>query len=148
MVREDHGNIWELQGDAVCVTTNGIVKEDGRAVMGAGIAKQCLEKYPGVDRVYGNQIKLYGVKIHTLVLDFVTYQRIVAFPTKQHWQSPSDLSLIERSAKQLMSYTELNNLTNVLLPRPGCGLGGLEWSEVKELLTPILDERIIVVDYA
>ena len=26
--------------EGVCVTTNGIIKSDGRAVMGAGIAKQ------------------------------------------------------------------------------------------------------------
>ena len=26
--------------EGVCVTTNGIVKQDGKAVMGAGIAKQ------------------------------------------------------------------------------------------------------------
>ena len=41
-----------LKGDgteAICVTTNGIVMQNGKAVMGAGIAKFVRDSFPGVD---------------------------------------------------------------------------------------------------
>jgi len=41
-------NIFELPqnpSEAMCITTNGIVKKDGKAVMGAGIAKQANSFY-------------------------------------------------------------------------------------------------------
>lgn len=40
MITKYTKNIFDEQGDAVCVTTNGIVKANGEAVMGAGIAKE------------------------------------------------------------------------------------------------------------
>lgn len=33
------------ESEAVCITTNGIIKTNGRAVMGAGIARQANQKY-------------------------------------------------------------------------------------------------------
>ena len=43
-MKEVKGNIFNYIGiaDAICVTTNGIVKKDGSLVMGAGIAKDSL----------------------------------------------------------------------------------------------------------
>ena len=34
----------------------------------------------------------------------------------------------------------------VVLPRPGCGNGGLRWQDVRPLLGLSLDDRFIVVD--
>jgi hypothetical protein len=143
------GNIWDLDGDGLCITTNRIVKEDGRAVMGAGIAKQCLERYPGVDKVLAYHIQEWPNNlITTLVIDFVRQQRIISFPTKYDWRDDSDLKLIVKSANQLMDYIKWNKLGEVLLPRPGVGMGNLDWEVVKATIAPILDDRVIVVAYA
>ena len=37
-------DIWEVKCDFLCITTNGIVKKDGRLVMGAGIAKEARDR--------------------------------------------------------------------------------------------------------
>jgi hypothetical protein len=69
---------------------------------------------------------------------------IVAFPTKHHWKNPSDLELIKKSAKELMDLINKNGWTKVYLPRPGTGLGNLEWDVVKAELEKILDDRVII----
>ncbi|MCZ2224447.1 MAG: hypothetical protein LC122_12560 [Chitinophagales bacterium] len=42
------GNLFDFVNiaDAICITTNGIVKSNQEAVMGAGIALQAAEKFP------------------------------------------------------------------------------------------------------
>lgn len=38
------------------------------------------------------------------------------------------------------------SLTNIYLPRLGCGCGKLEWDTVREVIKPILDDRFIVIN--
>jgi hypothetical protein len=146
-LREASGNIWDMNGDALCITTNGYIKKDGTNVMGRGIAKEATKRYPGVEKVYGEQLTHYGLKVSTLVIDYVRGQRIVAFPVKHNWFEKADVALIAKSAKQLMEYADRNDLYNILLPRPGCGNGGLDWFTVKNIIEPILDDRVIAVTF-
>lgn len=52
-------NIFDLGGDAICVTTNGMIKNDGLAVMGAGIAKEADNKYK-IARTLGQKLRETG----------------------------------------------------------------------------------------
>lgn len=70
---------------------------------------------------------------------------LISFPVKHKWFEAADLSLIERSAKQLMLLISCTEFEKVLLPRPGCGNGRLQWADVKKVLEPILDERVYIV---
>ena len=60
-------NIFELpkNGEAICITTNGIVKQNGHAVMGAGIAKQANDILHLSLRL-GNYINQYGNRAFNL----------------------------------------------------------------------------------
>jgi len=53
----EYGNMWTAweQSDLFLITTNACVKPDERLVMGAGIAKQAVEKLP--DSVHVWQLK-------------------------------------------------------------------------------------------
>ena len=64
---EAKGNILEMDCDAVCITTNGFVKSNGAAVMGAGIAKQMRMVVPGLDKVLGLKIAQEGNNVHALL---------------------------------------------------------------------------------
>ena len=57
------------------------------------------------------------------------------------------MDIIERSCTQLMKLIEAMGWSAVLLPRPGCGAGGLDWDEVKPVIEPFLDDRVVVVTY-
>ncbi|WP_041224027.1 hypothetical protein [Deferribacter desulfuricans] len=64
------------KGNYVCIPTNGFVKKDGRAVMGAGVAKVMNDYIPGLDTHLSNHIKENGHKTG------IIYERIISFPTK------------------------------------------------------------------
>jgi len=132
--------------DAICFTSNGIVKSNGELVMGAGVARAFRDRFPGLSLLAGRAVRMHGnvcqVVFTDRKLDLVPV--IVAFPTKNHWKDPSPLKLIVQSAEQLMQMVEHNHWREVALPRPGCANGGLDWNEVKPTLEPIFDDRIVI----
>ena len=144
---ESTGNIWngleDPQVDAICVTTNGVLKRNGALVMGAGIALQARQMFPGIDAIAGPLVELRGNVVHPLWTANGT--RIVSFPTKNNWLDQSSISLILRSAGQLVELADNNHWGRVLLTRPGCGNGGLSWVVVRKVIEPLLDDRFVVV---
>ncbi len=128
--------------DAICITTNGVVRKCGRAVMGAGIAKLFKDNYRGIDTVLGNQINIFGNIVQSIWKSKETL--IFSFPTKNDWRCNSSIKLIEQSLKQLVKKTAMAN--SVVLPRPGCSNGKLNWeTQVKPLCEKYLDDRFIIV---
>lgn len=140
------GDIWDQDCDWLCITTNGDIKKNGRSVMGRGIALQACQKYPNIDLILARKIKERGNVVSSLVKD--GKKIIIAFPTKYHWRDKSDINLIAQSAEQLRGYF-FNQKTKplVMLPKPGCSNGGLDWDDVKEKISEILDDdRFIIID--
>ena len=146
-MKELIGDIFELmetgEFDGFCVTTNGEVKKDGKAVMGAGIAKDCRDKFPGVDERLAFILNNYGVRVAHL--GGYEFGKIIAFPTKNKWRDPSDIQLIKKSCKELMYVIERYDYNKILLPKPGCSNGKLSWDFVKKEIEPLLDERVYIV---
>ena len=143
---EVKGNLFTIESDAICITTNGVVRSNGLAVMGAGIAKQARDRYIGIDTVLGNLLTLHGN--HVFLLGKDNKKHILSFPTKNHWKSLSDINLIIRSCNELIVYIDNNKLSKVVMVRPGCGCGGLSWEkEVKPAINHLLDSRFIIVSH-
>lgn len=142
-MKEITGNIFEVDADAICVTTNGCVKANGELVMGAGIAKQFADRFPELPWMLGQQVKAYGNEVRMVETDddFI----VLSIPTKEHWKDPSTMALIEKSIRRLVEVVDWHGWQKVVLPRPGCGLGGLKWEDVKAVIEPILDDRFYVI---
>ena len=146
------GKILEF-ADAICVTTNGVVKKSKRAVMGAGCAKDMKEKFEELDYELGEAILKNGnitQIISTRVIAFKKFKKsvfIVSFPTKHVYWEKSDLVLIEASTQQLIELADNNSQwKRIILPRPGCQFGRLDWlTEVKPLLEERLDNRFYII---
>lgn len=139
-------NLWDEPADAKCITTNGFIKKNGAGVMGAGIAGQAQRRYPELPHILGLHLETNGNHVGVLRLPDVndpTYY--VAFPVKHNWFEEADIELIERSAHELMALGKDMIWHKILLPRPGCGNGRLVWDEVKPVIEPILDDRVIIV---
>lgn len=137
----------KTEADGIIITTNGVVKPTGYAVMGKGIAKEandifkCSLKLGMLLRQGGNHcynLGLYeydGRKAHVLT-----------FPTKNHWRFASTTDLIEQSAIEILQVVNDLDLKNVYLPPAGCGNGGLRWNtQVRPILTRWLDDRFIAI---
>lgn len=149
---EARGNVWELECDALCILTNRIVISD-HLIMGAGVAKEAAERYPALPELWGEQtLKHRGHVFFTWVDNGHATSNntdlLIAFPTKNHYKDPSPPGLVLESSVELMQLVDKLSLKRVLLPRPGCGKGGLNWeSEVRPLIAPVLDDRVVVVTY-
>jgi hypothetical protein len=151
IMKETFDNLWMIESDVKCVTTNGFVKKNGEAVMGAGVAKQAKMMYPELPKRVGQIISLLGNHVAPLPIPPIDYALWI-FPVKHNWWEPADLDLIERSAHEAVE--QANDISAILsreiivaLPRPGCGNGHRDWeSEVRPLIAPILDDRFVVVE--
>lgn len=147
MYRTMVGNPYKTikTGESICTTTNGTVKYDGKAVMGAGNAKFVRDQF-GLDALLGKLLTKYGNRVFPLGKHRYNGQEIMifTFPTKEYWRNNSSLSLIRKSAIELREIADKLNITgNIYIPAPGCSNGGLRWSQVKEQLHD-LDFRFIV----
>lgn len=122
------------------ITTNGYVKNNGQAVMGAGTAKYARDLHPDLSRILGDLVLSHGN------VPFLLPYGFVSLPVKHHWKEKADIELINRS---LFLLRELYHLygegKTIYLPRPGCGNGGLSWYHVKPLVERILGGYPIVV---
>lgn len=136
-------DLWTTPCDARCITTNGTVKSNGRAVMGRGTALQACERYFGLRLIQGRALQGWGNVPCVLLPD--ERPCLISFPVKHEWQQPADLDLIRASAWALVSLVEGAHWQVVLLPRPGCGNGQRTWEEIRPILAPILNDRFVVV---
>jgi hypothetical protein len=145
-MKEIKGNLFDQKVDVVCITTNGSVKQDGRAVMGCGIAKQAAELFPELPLMLGTWLQSVGNHLHYLKYYEDRGYTVCAFPVKHAWNDEkADLKLIKESAKDLVESTMPD--VKVALVRPGTGVGGRDWeTEVKPILEHYLtDDRFIIV---
>lgn len=139
------GDIFELAlkdefYDAICIPTNGMVRKDNKAVMGAGLAKQLADKCSWFPTVLGLHLQHYGnVPYHSGMANELNNVTVITFPTKHHWKDKSDIKLIRQSALIIKYMVEALGYKNVLVPQIGTGLGKLEWTAVLLELTPILN---------
>jgi len=150
---ERTGDLWTLDADARCITTNGITRpSDGAAVMGKGCALEAHHRFPGVANYLGLMLHDYGNHVHQLCqvpkrpMGSGTWM-LLSFPTKNHWRDKSDLDLIRQSCVELMEIADTEpTWKTILLPRPGCGAGHLDWDiEVRPAIFDLLDDRVVVV---
>lgn len=132
-------NLLDSDADVICITTNGCLKSDGTLVMGAGLAKQAASKWPFLPAAFGEHVALCGnVPCFDVV---VSGKHIVSLPTKHDWRDNSDIDLIVESVKRIGEQFPSKRIATV---KPGCGLGGLDWSDVNKRIKHLIDERWII----
>lgn len=150
--------------DAICVTTNGNYTRGGLACMGGGCAGAAARRWPEISKRLAMLLKQFKNNIPFVIgavdekgnhldlnPDMIKAKKfkclIFSFPTINDLGTPSDLALIKRSAQLLVDYVDQFKLKKVILPRPGVGIGGLTWLEVKPEIEKILDDRFIIVSF-
>lgn len=137
------GDLWDYLGRGIiAITTNGYVTRDGRAVLGLGVARQAGELFTDLDVRLGLVIRDGGNHVHELG------DGLVSFPVEDSPWSLPDLRLIRRSARELRELVDRRGWPQVVVPRPGCGGGGLDWSDVAPILAETFDSRFHVITSA
>lgn len=144
---ELQADLWALgsTADAIVITTNGSLKRNGDAVMGKGCALDAAEIDPLLPARLGMMIAVEGNRLHVFH-GWKETTALVAFPVKHQWYNRADLSLIVDSTVSLLDEANRWDWEDVVLPRPGCGAGRLDWEKnVKPLIEIVLDNRFTVV---
>lgn len=148
---EVFGDLWAYHSDALVITTNGTVKVNGECVMGRGCAAEAKAIWPKLPAMLGQHISEAGnvpKVFHLPALSNLDCEHlVVSFPVKHHWMEKADPVLIKESAIALKRIADEASWKVCVMPRPGCGNGGLKWEQVKPILAPILDDRFHVIDF-
>lgn len=135
MIKYLSGDIMESEAQALVNPVNCV------GVMGKGLALQFKHRYPANYIFYEQACREGRVRPgHMLVFELepVTHgqgpQFLINFPTKRHWLDESLLGDIHQGLDALAFELIRRRIRRVALPALGCGLGGLVWDDVKEVI--------------
>jgi hypothetical protein len=127
------------EGTVVAITTNGAVNKVGMAILLHGCVRQARDRYPELLQTSGALIRRHGNHVFDLG------HQIVSFPLEADPDQFPEMLLIEQSCRELVELADYKGWQKFVVPRPGCGGGGLEWQKVKTILERHFDERFHVI---
>ncbi|HST59127.1 MAG TPA: macro domain-containing protein [Longimicrobium sp.] len=129
MIRIARGNLLEAPVEALVNTVNCV------GYMGKGIALQFKQAFPANFKAYEAACRI-GTMIpgKMLVHDhgmLIEPRYIINFPTKRHWRGKSAMEDIDSGLTALIDEVRERGIRSIAIPPLGCGLGGLDWNEVR-----------------
>lgn len=147
MIFYTSGNLFHANTDALVNTVNCV------GVMGRGIALQFKKRFPSNFSAYASTCRNGEVKpgqMFTTGPHSAGPRWIINFPTKRHWRSGSRMDDINAGLVDLASTIHHYNIRSIAIPPLGCGLGGLNWPDVKAQieahLAPIDGVQVLVYE--
>lgn len=136
-------NIFNLNTEAVINTVNCV------GVMGKGLALQFKQKFPENFKVYKKKCINGEINIGKMFIfnnGLINKPKfIINFPTKKHWREKSQLAYIEKGLQDLKKVIIDYKIKSISIPPLGCGLGGLKWKDVKNLIIESLSDLDICI---
>ena len=118
--------------------------------LGAGIAKEIDKRYDvREDLLYAlgdRWYKIYDDMLPGFCL-FHEKKRIIDLVTKTKYNDKPTLYSMRRALEKMRAYCIHDNVTRVAMPRIGCGLDKLKWSDVSAIIKDVfkdVDIEIIV----
>jgi len=138
MITLTKGNLIEVDAEALVNSVNC------EGYMGKGIALQFKKAFPENFKVYERACRVGEVQPGRMFVFptglMINPRYIINFPTKRKWRSKSRIEDIETGLKALAEEIRRRKITSIAVPPLGCGLGGLDWQDVKPLIERALAE--------
>lgn len=125
-------------------------------VMGAGLAKEFKQRYPQMFEAYKYECSSNSIQVG----DFFGWlnpdlsgKNVALVPTKNHWREKSKITNVDAALSTFCRMRESASwqatIKSIAFPKLGCGLGGLNWQDVKPVmeqhLEPISDEVMVEI---
>ena len=139
MIEKVKGTIFNTGADLIVNTVNC----DG--IMGKGIALEFKLRYPGLFEEYKELCENGEIQVGKVYLHEVQGQKILSFPTKNHWRNPSKIEYIEEGLKDFARRYREFEIESVAFPGLGTSNGGLRWDVVLPLMEKYLSDLPIKV---
>jgi len=118
-------------------------------VMGKGLASDFKKKYPKeyfeeyVTACRTGMLSPGNVSVYINKEIQGLPSTVINFPTKKAWRDRSNIGLIESGLSSLHRSMMYFEMTSVGIPKIGCGLGGLDWDDVKKIILDKLNSSSI-----
>lgn len=150
MIEYQQGDLLNANAEALINTVNCV------GIMGRGVALQFRKAFPANYQAYKavcDRKELQPGKM--LVYDLNRFENpryVINFPTKRHWKGKSRIADIQAGLAALVEEIKQRQIQSIALPPLGCGLGGLNWNEVKPLIEKAFEQlpgvRVLVYEPA
>jgi O-acetyl-ADP-ribose deacetylase (regulator of RNase III) len=132
MIEIAKGNILEADAEALVNTVNCV------GFMGKGIALQFKQAFPANFKAYESACHA-GLVVPGRMLIFdngrlINPRYVINFPTKRHWRGKSRIADIRSGLKALIDDVRRLGVRSIAVPPLGCGLGGLDWRDVRPMV--------------
>lgn len=129
MIEFTTGDILNADAEALVNTVNCV------GVMGRGVALLFKKAFPENFKAYSAACARGEVQPGRMFV-FETGCRanpkyVINFPTKRHWREASRMEDVDTGLIALAETVRKHGIRSIALPALGCGLGGLNWSEVR-----------------
>jgi O-acetyl-ADP-ribose deacetylase (regulator of RNase III) len=138
MIELCRGDVLNASVEALVNTVNCV------GIMGRGVALQFRKAFPRNYEIYKaacDRKQLRPGKMLVYELNRLENPRfIINFPTKRHWRGDSKMEDIESGLRALLSEVKNRGIKSIAIPPLGCGLGGLDWEEVRPRIVKAFDE--------
>ena len=137
MLELTRGDILKADAEALVNTVNCV------GVMGRGIALQFRKAFPENFKAYKSVCD--KKQLHPgimFVYDLNRFQNpryVINFPTKRHWKGKSKIKNIESGLEALVQEVSKRNIRSIAIPPLGCGLGALDWNQVKQIIEKVFN---------
>ncbi len=132
MISTLKGNLIQADADALVNTVNC------EGFMGKGIALQFKKAFPENFTAYARACRAGEVQPGRMFVfrtgSMINPRYIINFPTKRRWREKSRIEDIQSGLTTLVSEVRRLKISSIAIPPLGCGLGGLDWGEVKPLI--------------
>lgn len=141
MIKIMIGDIFESKMDVLVNTVNCV------GVMGKGIASDFKKKYPMMFKEYKRLCDQRLIKTGTLYPYLENNNvKIINFPTKDHWRSPSKIEYIIDGLQWFVNHYKELNIQSIAFPPLGCGNGGLSWEHIGPIMYHYLKDLSIDIE--
>lgn len=131
-IEPSEGDLLRADADALVNTVNCV------GFMGRGIAAQFKRAFPANFKAYAKACAVGEVvpgRMFITETGTLTGPRfIVNFPTKRHWRAKSRIEDIRDGLEALVIEVRERGIRSIAMPPLGCGLGGLDWADVRPLV--------------
>lgn len=145
MIEFKKGNIFDSECEWLVNPVNCV------GVMGKGLALEFKNRYPKYFEEYKHSCDLKLIctiaPFYHYCKDYFDYDKnIISFATKYHWKDASKYTDIALSLVNLKLGINENLIKSLAIPKIGCGLGGLKWEFVRELIIENLGDLNIKIE--
>jgi hypothetical protein len=143
------GDLWSELGkaDLVLVTANSYITRDDRLTMGCGAALEMKERFPGIDKLFGEMLRRAGLHLDKYGVAVVSHggspiaplgTDLGLFQVKQHFMDQAQLDLISSSCHDLRVIA--GDYRRIAMNFPGIGAGRLSRENVEPFLRKYLGD--------